>query len=110
LAQAGDRGLTVGRELSKQFEEVASIRCDELGAWLQASPHRGKGEYALVIHEAVAQAEPEQTAGLRELHALLPHLPLKTAVQVATELSGGSRKALYAAALQAQKHDSGDQA
>ena len=62
-------------------------------------------EYALVIHEALAQAETEQVTGLRELHALLPHLPLKTAVQVATELSGGSRKALYALALQAQKEN-----
>ena len=41
--------------------------------------------------------------GERELQALLPHLPLKTAVQLATELSGGSRKALYAQALQMQQ-------
>ena len=105
LAQAGDRGLTVGRELSKQFEEVASMRCDELAAWLDASPHRTKGEFALVIHESTAQADADDVVGLRELHALMPHLPLKTAVQVATELSGGSRNALYAAALQANRGD-----
>jgi 16S rRNA (cytidine1402-2'-O)-methyltransferase len=103
LSLAGGRGLTVGRELSKQFEEIASMRCDAFSAWLQASPHRVKGEYALVIHEALSPNGSEKVIGLRELHALLPHLPLKTAVQIATELSGGSRKALYAAALQAQK-------
>ena len=42
-------------------------------------------------------------AGERELRALLPLLPLKTAVQTACELSGGSRKALYALALTLQK-------
>ncbi len=103
LTDAGARGLTVGRELSKQFEEIACMRCDQLLEWVQASAHRSKGEYALVIHEAESAPETEALPGLRELHALLPHLPLKTAVQVATELSGGSRKALYAAALQAQK-------
>lgn len=103
LARAGERRLTVGRELSKQFEEVASMRCDQLLDWVHASAHRIKGEYALVIHEADSGPEAQQPPGLRELHALLPHLPLKTAVQVAAELSGGSRKALYAAALQAQK-------
>lgn len=108
LGAAGARGLTVGRELSKQFEEVTSMRCDQLLEWVQASPHRSKGEYALVIHEAPSEPEADQTQGLRELHALLPHLPLKTAVQVATELSGGSRNALYAAALQTQKHQAPD--
>ena len=105
LALAGARGLTVGRELSKQFEEVARLRCDQFSAWLEASPHRSKGEFALVIHEGQAEEVPEQVLGLRELQALLPHLPLKTAVALATELSGGSRKALYALALQAQKEN-----
>ncbi len=108
LAVAGARGLTVGRELSKQFEEIACMRCDQLLGWVQASAHRNKGEYALVIHEAESAPAAEALPGLRELHALLPHLPLKTAVQVATELSGGSRKALYAAALQMQKDPAAD--
>ena len=108
LTVAGARGLTVGRELSKQFEEIACMRCDQLLEWVQASAHRSKGEYALVIHEAESAPETEALPGLRELHALLPYLPLKTAVQVATELSGGSRKALYAAALQMQKDPAPD--
>jgi 16S rRNA (cytidine1402-2'-O)-methyltransferase len=109
LAAAGERAVTVGRELSKQFEEVASMRCDALSAWLQSSAHRNKGEFALVVHEAVTQAATEEVTGLRELHALLPHLGLKTAVQLAAELSGGSRKALYAVALKARQDDA-DQA
>lgn len=103
LALSGARGLTVGRELSKQFEEVASLRCDQFSAWLAASPHRAKGEYALVLHESDASAAAPVLTGERELGVLLPHLPLKTAVQLAAELSGGSRNALYAAALARQK-------
>jgi 16S rRNA (cytidine1402-2'-O)-methyltransferase len=97
------RGLTVGRELSKQFEEIALIDTHQFATWLRASPHRLKGEFALVLHEIPATEQTAATTGERELRALLPHLPLKTAVQVATELSGGSRKGLYALALTLQE-------
>jgi 16S rRNA (cytidine1402-2'-O)-methyltransferase len=107
LGAGGARGLTVGRELSKQFEEVALMRCDEFAAWLAASPHRAKGEFALVLHESPVANESSEMAGTRELRALLPHLPLKTAVQVAAELSGGPRKGLYALALAWQKDEPG---
>lgn len=96
------RGLTVGRELTKQFEELACIDTHGLGAWLQEKAHRLKGEFALVLHEAT-DAPQAQAQGLKELQALMPHLPLKTAVQLAAELSGGSRNDLYALALQWQK-------
>jgi 16S rRNA (cytidine1402-2'-O)-methyltransferase len=101
LSRLPSRGLTVGRELTKQFEELACIDTHSLGAWLHQKSHRLKGEYALVLHEA-AEAPPGQAKGLKELQALMPHLPLKTAVQVAAELSGGSRNDLYALALQWQ--------
>lgn len=103
LRAAGERGLTVGRELSKQFEEVASLRCHQLADWLAASPHRSKGEFALVLHESDRPSGDPTRTGERELRLLLPHLPLRSAVQLAGELSGGSRNALYACALEWQK-------
>ncbi len=96
------RGLTVGRELTKQFEELVSLDTHRLGTWLHEKGQRLKGEYALVLHET-ASAPAAQALGHKELKALMPHLPLKTAVQVASELSGGSRNDLYALALQWQK-------
>ncbi len=96
------RGLTVGRELTKQFEEIALIDTHRFSDWLRASPHRLKGEFALVLHEIPSTDQADALTGERELRTLLPHLPLKTAVQLATELSGGSRKALYAFALELQ--------
>ena len=103
LLEHPPRGLTVGRELTKQFEEIARIDTHQLMAWVDASEHRLKGEYALVLHETSNDVLTPNLVGERELRALLPHLPLKTAVQLATELSGGSRKALYAQALQMQQ-------
>ena len=107
LAQAWaalpSRGLTVGRELTKQFEEIANLDTHGLAAWLMEHEHRTRGEFALVLHEVSPDHADGRLAGERELRALLPLLPLKTAVQTACELSGGSRKALYALALTLQK-------
>jgi 16S rRNA (cytidine1402-2'-O)-methyltransferase len=98
LAALGERELTVGRELTKQFEEVASLRCDGFASWLAAAPQRTRGEFALVLHPLV-QEESGDAEGERVLRLLLPELPLKTAVRLAAEITGGSRNALYQLAL-----------
>ena len=97
LAALGARPVTVGRELTKQFEQVATMPCGELPAWLGADPQRARGEFALVLH-ALAQA-PATDAGADVLKLLLPELPLKTAVKLAAEISGAPRNELYQAAL-----------
>lgn len=97
LAALGDREVTVGRELTKQFEEVATLPCAELPAWLAADPQRTRGEFALVLH-AAPQA-PQGDEGLRVLALLLKELPLKSAVKLAAEITGAPRNELYEAAL-----------
>jgi 16S rRNA (cytidine1402-2'-O)-methyltransferase len=102
LAQAlqplGPRRLTVGRELTKQFEEVVTLHADALPAWLQASAHRTRGEFALVVHPQAA-ATPDAAADDRVLRLLLTELPVKTAVRLAAEITGQARNALYEQAL-----------
>lgn len=105
LAALGERGVTVGRELTKQFEEIASLRCDALPAWLQASPQRSRGEFALVLH-AVAQVREEGQAR-RVLQLLLAELPTKTAVKLAAEITGAARNELYEQALAWKKDGAG---
>jgi 16S rRNA (cytidine1402-2'-O)-methyltransferase len=57
LAVLGERPVTVGRELTKQFEEVATLACAGLPGWLAANPQRSRGEFALLLHPvAVAPA------------------------------------------------------
>jgi 16S rRNA (cytidine1402-2'-O)-methyltransferase len=97
LAALGTRAVTVGRELTKQFEEVATLPCAELPAWLAADPQRTRGEFALVLH--AARAAPQGDGGQRVLALLLEELPLKTAVKLAAEITGAPRNALYEAAL-----------
>lgn len=97
VALLGARPVTVGRELTKQFEEIANVACADLAAWVAADPRRTRGEFALVLHPAqVAQAVGE---GERVLRLLLPELPVKTAVKLAAEITGEPRNALYEAAL-----------
>jgi 16S rRNA (cytidine1402-2'-O)-methyltransferase len=98
LAALGPRQLTVGRELTKQFEQIASLRCEEFPAWLRADAARTRGEFALVLHPVKVESDDAQA--LRVLRLLLAELPVKTAVRLAAEITGGSRNALYQAALQ----------
>ena len=97
LVELGERNITVGRELTKQFEEIATLAARDFPAWLQASPNRLRGEFALVLHPAAAQAQAG--ADHRLLKLLLAELPLKTAVKLAVEITGVSRNELYEAAL-----------
>jgi len=97
LAVLGPRRVTVGRELTKQFEHIHTLPAQDLPDWLQAQPERQKGEFVLVIHDAPVEATAGE--GLRVLQLLLPELPLKTAVKLAAEISGESKNLLYDQAL-----------
>jgi 16S rRNA (cytidine1402-2'-O)-methyltransferase len=110
LAALGERAVTVGRELTKQFEEVAQVKASELSAWLQGSPHRLRGEFVLLIHPQPATSDPGMDARtLRTLDLLLAELPVKTAVRLCAEITGQPRNALYEAALaRRQQADPGE--
>jgi 16S rRNA (cytidine1402-2'-O)-methyltransferase len=97
MALLGERVVTIGRELTKQFEEIANVKAQDLPAWLAEKPNRLRGEFVLVLHPASAVQQPQDD--LRVLKLLLPELPLKTAVKLAAEITGASRNALYEAAL-----------
>ncbi|MEY4652848.1 MAG: hypothetical protein RI884_1429 [Pseudomonadota bacterium] len=97
LSPLGARRVTVGRELTKQFEQVQTLACQDLVAWLAADASRTRGEFALVLHPQ-PDAHPGDD-GLQLLELLLPELPLKTAVRIAAQASGAPRNVLYEAAL-----------
>lgn len=97
LATLGQRRLTVGRELTKQFEDIVTLPAAEFSSWLAQDAHRLKGEFALVLHPST---EPSQnTTDSRVLKLLLAELPLKTAVKLAADITGEPRNALYQEAL-----------
>ena len=100
LASLGERRVTVGRELTKQFEEIATLSAAGLPEWFAASRDRTRGEFALVLHPRAATADHGADGeGERVLRLLLAELPLKSAVRLAAEISGAPRNALYEAGL-----------
>ena len=98
LALLGERPITAGRELTKQFEQIATMPASEFAGWLAADKHRSSGEFVLAIHPLATAAE---TAGEGEriLRHLLAELPTKAAVKLAHEITGEPRNALYELAL-----------
>lgn len=101
LVPLGERELTVGRELTKQFEEVATVTCAGFPAWVAASPQRSRGEFVLALHPVARQKDDGEAQ--RVLQLLLAELPTKTAVKLAAEITGASRNELYEAALALKK-------
>jgi 16S rRNA (cytidine1402-2'-O)-methyltransferase len=97
LAVLGERMVTVGRELTKQFEEIATLAAQDFPAWLAQDSNRLRGEFALVLHPAPASLASGPDS--RVLQLLLAELPLKTAVKLAADITGEPRNALYELAL-----------
>ena len=100
LGLLGERSVTVARELSKQFEQIATLPAQELAAWLEADSDRKRGEFVLIIHPG---ATDQSDGGLKVLTLLMAELPVKTAVRLAAEITGKPRNALYEAALAIKK-------
>ena len=101
MAVLQSRPVTVGRELTKQFEEIATMPAQDFADWLAAGPQRTRGEFALVLHSFPAPAAKDD--GERLLQLLLAELPLKTAVKLAADFTSTPRNALYDLALQLKK-------
>ena len=96
----GERQIVIARELTKLFEAVHACALSEALAWLDADQHRSKGEFVLVVEGARGAADARAEEGDRVLAVLLRAVPLKQAVQLAAEITGAKRNALYARALQ----------
>jgi 16S rRNA (cytidine1402-2'-O)-methyltransferase len=95
-----ERDVTFCRELTKQFETVATMPARELSSWLAADENRARGEFVVVLHARSSEAH-EAAASEHDptLVPLLAALPLKQAVALAAEIPGGARNLLYARAL-----------
>ena len=95
------RVLTIARELTKRFEQIATLPLEQALPWLAADSHRSQGEFVLIVHEAPkqeGQAPDASTAVL--LDALLETVSVRDAARVAAKVTGLPRDTLYALALQ----------
>ena len=102
LAVLGERPVTLGRELTKQFEEIATLPAAGLSDWLAQDANRSKGEFAVLLHPQTLTQDGGDA--LRVLALLLAELPTKTAVKLAADITGAPRNSLYDAALQMKRN------
>ncbi|MFZ2523963.1 MAG: 16S rRNA (cytidine(1402)-2'-O)-methyltransferase [Candidatus Ferrigenium altingense] len=98
----GERQIVLAREITKLFETIHSCPLRNAEAWLLSDSNQQRGEFVVLVSGAVPQ--PGLPAEARRiLETLLGELPLKQAVQLATQISGAGRNELYQLALQLKK-------
>lgn len=100
----GERKIVIAREVSKLFETIHHCTLHEAQAWLLSDTNQQRGEFVVLLSGAppVTGLSPETE---HILEVLLKDLPLKQAVQLASQISGASRNALYQRALQIKTLD-----
>lgn len=109
-AFGGARHIVIARELTKIHETLHRCRLDEAAAWLEADDNHRRGEFVLVVEGAAAAESPSSALDVEAvLKTLLGELPVKQAVALSVQLTGGNRNALYKLAL-ALKGNSQDDA
>ena len=93
------RRITICRELTKAFEEIHECTLDQATAWLDADPHRSRGEFVLVVHGSGDEVDETAREGDRVLAILLRELPASQAARLAAEITGARRNDLYRKAM-----------
>ena len=106
-----ERVITVGRELTKQFEDVVRMPAGQWPTWLKEGQHT-RGEFAVVWH-ARPPEDRSDDAQLPEpvmacLSGLAAHHPVKEAARLVADLTGLPNKLLYQAALASRQREDDD--
>lgn len=95
-----ERQVVIAREITKLFENIHVCALGEALGWLNTNTNNQRGEFVIILSGAPEQREDMDAEAERMLKILLKDMPLKQAVQLATQLSGLSRNRLYQHALQ----------
>ena len=94
------RKIVLARELTKLFEEIHRCQLSDAIAWLAADAHREKGEYVILLEGATGDQDQELIEAKRVLSILLESCSVKQAAQLAAQLTGQKKNALYQLALE----------
>lgn len=100
-----NRKVTIGRELTKQFEEIVTLEASQISDWLNADSNRKRGEFVIVIHPSQAKHTHDTSSHELLIKTLLEELSLKTTVKLAQQLTGAPKNELYALALKFSKQE-----
>jgi 16S rRNA (cytidine1402-2'-O)-methyltransferase len=91
----GARAVTLGRELTKRFESIVTLRLRDATAWLAADPNNVRGEFVVIVHPPAAAAEVVDAEAMRVLDVLLGELPPTLAAKLTSKITGRSKADLY---------------
>ena len=99
----GDRQIFICRELTKKFEQLISIKANEITAWIEAHQTL-KGEFIILIEGRPAAAnEPvDHDALMRWANVLSPFLGSKEIATVLSQILSITKKDAYQIALDAK--------
>ena len=98
-----DRQMMVGRELTKKFEQIISVRASAIPQWLETTSSL-KGEFIILVAGRPANADeaPEHASLLLWANALSTYLGSKEIAAVLAQVLGLSKKEAYQVALDAK--------
>jgi 16S rRNA (cytidine1402-2'-O)-methyltransferase len=94
------RQVVFARELTKLFEEIHRCPLGEALSWIKADPHRERGEFVVLVEGAAAATDAEDAEAERILNILLAECSVKQAANLAAQITGRKKNALYERALQ----------
>jgi 16S rRNA (cytidine1402-2'-O)-methyltransferase len=97
------RQVLICRELTKKFEQLISIKANEITSWLETAESL-KGEFIILVagRQAMAEEAPEHASLLLWANALSPYLGSKEIAAVLSQALGLKKKAAYQIALDAK--------
>lgn len=97
-----DRRLIIGRELSKKFESLFSLKPSEIQTWLE-NPNHLKGEFVFILQGRDRKIVTENDAPLRLAQLLSKQLSSKDLCAVLQSMYGLQKNEAYELALAVKK-------
>jgi 16S rRNA (cytidine1402-2'-O)-methyltransferase len=96
--------IVIAREITKLHETILKAPLAEALQQVQSNENMRKGEFVVIVagRKIDTDAQTLSEDQLKILHLLLAECSIKTAVALATEITGQRKKLLYQAALELQ--------
>ncbi|KTC64821.1 tetrapyrrole (corrin/porphyrin) methylase (plasmid) [Legionella adelaidensis] len=91
--------IVLAKELTKTFETFVSSTTSEVIKWLGEEESRQKGEFVLILPPRVTENLPSLEED-KLLALLIKEMPVKKAVKIVVEMTGGNKNDLYRKALE----------
>jgi len=99
-----DHDIVIAREITKLHETILNAPLHEALHQVQSDENMRKGEFVVIVAGRKIEAEKGLSEEhLRILRLLLNECSIKTAVALATEITGQRKKLIYQTALEMQK-------